>query len=141
MAKSLLRRTAEWAWTREETRQETTVQTIGYTVTLYGIAFGLSIAAGILFWVYGNQALGFSILIFGTWFTAFMGTVNIGWELLKFRAERREPADAEGDGPQRELAPNLTVEDDTVIGFVVTVFGLVALVLAYQLAIYITSTL
>ncbi|MFB6361320.1 MAG: hypothetical protein ABEH59_08365 [Halobacteriales archaeon] len=140
MAKSLLERTARWAWTRDETRDETTAETIRYTVTLYSVAFGLTLTAGMLLWVYGNQALGFSILIFGTWFTAFMGAVNIGWELLKFRAENREPS-TEEQGPERELAPDYTVKDDTVIGFVVTVFGIVALILAYQLAIFITSTL
>ncbi len=140
MAKSLLERTARWAWTRDETGKPATMRTIGYTITLYTVAFLLTIAGGVLLWLYGNQAAGFSILIFGTWFTAFMGAVNIGWELLQFRAENREPAEQD-EGPDRELAPDITVEDDTIIGFVVTVFGIVALILAYELAIYITSTL
>jgi hypothetical protein len=140
MAKSILKRTARWAWTRDETGKPATMRTIGYTITLYTVAFVLTIAAGVLLWLYGNQAAGFSILIFGTWFTAFMGAVNIGWELLQFRAENREPP-AESEGPDRELAPDITVEDDTIIGFIVTVFGLVALILAYELAISITASL
>lgn len=141
MAKSMLERTAAWAWNRDETGREATRQTVIYTVTMYSVALGLTLAVGIGLSVYGNRAAGFSLLIFGTWFTAFMGSVNIVWEWLKYREQNRENTKQEDTGPERELAPDFSIKPDTWIGFVVTIIALITLVLAYQLSVYIIGNL
>lgn len=133
---SLLKRTAKWAWERDETDQPATRETLEYTVVLYVVALALIVLAGGLFAALGYRTSAVATLIFGIWFTAFIGAINIGWELLKYRSTRRraESPDVSDDGPQRELAPDFSIDEDTKIGFVVTVLALVVLFVSFELA-------
>lgn len=138
MAKSRLERTAAWAWNRDETGRQVTKQTVGYTVIMYSLAFAVTVTIGVVLSVYGYRGVGLSLLIFGTWFTGFMGSVNIVWEWLKYREQNRDKStDRQETGPDRELAPEFSVRPDTWIGFIVTIIALISLVLAYQLSFYI----
>lgn len=140
---SLVRRTVAWAWTRDEVAAETTRATVLYTVVMYATALLLIILTGVLLTVSGYETTGFGFLLFGIMFTSFIGAVNVGWELLKYRSVVRsgvvdEPPDV---GPQRELAPDFQLAEDTKIGFLVTVAGLVVLVGSFELARWLTGWL
>lgn len=133
---SLLQRTARWAWQRDETGSQTTRETVQYTVVLYAVTLAIVVFVGGLLSALGYRTFAIGILVFGVWFTTFIGAINIGWELLKYRSERRsaEAPEAESEGSQRELAPDFTVSEDTKIGFIVTVLALVALFVSFELA-------
>lgn len=130
---SLVRRTVAWAWTRDEVAAETTRATVLYTVVMYATALLLITLTGILLTVSGYETTGFGFLLFGIAFTSFIGAINVGWELLKFRSGSR-PDESTDDGPQRELAPDIRLADDTKFGFVLTVAGLVVLVVSFEVA-------
>lgn len=134
--RSLLERTARWAWQRDEVGQAATRETLQYTVVMYVVALALIVVAGGLLSALGYRTAAVGILIFGISFTAFIGAINIGWELLQYRVERRRArsSDPPADGPQRELAPDLRIAEDTKIGFVVTVLALVTLFVSAELA-------
>lgn len=132
---SLVRRTVAWAWTRDEVAAETTRATVLYTVVMYATALLLITLTGVLLTVSGYETTGFGFLLFGIGFTSFIGAINIGWELLKYRSDSRDEADEPpDDGPQRALAPDLRLAEDTKIGFVLTVVGLVVLVVSFEVA-------
>jgi hypothetical protein len=113
--------------------QATTRETVRYTVVTYTVALVLITVGGGAAIALGYRTLGVAFLVFGIWFTAFIGSVNIGWELFKYRATNRPAASAADDGPGRELAPDIRLAVDTKIGFVVTVLGLVVLVVSFEL--------
>lgn len=141
-SKSLIDRTIEWAWERDEVGQPSTRQTVAYTITLYVIALSLIVVSGVVLSYLGFEAAAFSLLIFGIWFTAFMGVVNIGWEWLKYRSDDRRSGRSQAPtGPERELAPDIKIDVDTKIGFIVTVAGLLSLLLSFQVALFIVSHL
>jgi hypothetical protein len=125
-----------WAWERDEVGQAATTETLQYTVFMYVVALTLVVITGGLLAVLGYRTAAVGTLIFGIWFTAFIGSINIGWELLQYRSERRraESPDSPDDGPQRELAPDFSLDEDTKIGFVVTVLALVVLFVSFELA-------
>lgn len=140
---SFIRRTVAWAWTRDEVGAETTRATVLYTAVMYVVALVLITLTGVLFTVSGYETTGFGFLLFGIAFTSFIGSINIGWELLKYRSTTRAD-EADGvpdDGPQRELAPDLRLADDTKFGFVLTVAGLVVLVLSFEVAKWLVTWL
>lgn len=133
---SLIKRTVAWAWTRDEVGAEVTRATVLYTVVMYVVALVLITLTGVLFTVAGYETTGFGFLLFGIAFTSFIGAINIGWELLKYRSDAGsdDPDASPDDGPQRELAPDLRLAEDTKIGFVLTVAGLVVLVVSFEIA-------
>ena len=131
-ARSLLRRTAAWAWARDEVDTGSTPETLRYTAVMYAVTLGLIVAAGVGMAALGYRTSAFAVLLFGLWFTAFIGAMNVGWEFLKLRAARRPTP--EPTGPRRELAPDLRLAEDTKIGFVVTVLALVVLFASFELA-------
>lgn len=133
---SLIKRTVAWAWSRDEVGAEATRATVLYTAVMYAVALVLITLTGVLFTVAGYTAAGFGFLLFGIGFTSFIGSINIGWELLKYRSATRayDSDESPDDGPQRELAPDLRLAEDTKIGFVLTVVGLIVLVLSFEVA-------
>lgn len=133
---SLLERTARWAWKRDEVGPAATRETLRYTVVMYVLAFALVLGSGGILSAIGYRTAAVGMFIFGIWFTAFIGTINIGWELLRYRSDQgpSASADASEEGPTRELAPDLSIDEDTKIGFVVTVLALVALFVSFELA-------
>lgn len=133
---SFVKRLATWAWERDEVGQAATRETLQYTVVMYVVTLTLIVLAGGLLAVLGYRTAAVGILIFGIWFTAFVGAINIGWELLQYRSTRRraESPDPPDDGPKRELAPDFSIDEDTKIGFVVTVLGLIVLFVSFELA-------
>lgn len=133
---SLLERTARWAWERDEVGQAATRETLQYTVVMYVVALALIALAGGLLAALGYRTAAVGTLVFGLWFTAFIGAINIGWEWLQYRSKRGQAAspDPPDDGPQRELAPDFAVAEDTKIGFVVTLLALVTLFVSFELA-------
>ena len=137
-ARSLLERTLRWAWTRDEVNPPTTRETLRYTVTMYVVTLGLIIATGVTLAQLGYGTFSFSLLLFGIWFTTFVGVVNIGWEWLRYRREVREAeSPTEPSEPTRELAPDITIHPDTKIGFIVTVAGILSLMASFQVALFI----
>lgn len=140
---SFMRRTVAWAWTRDEVGAVATRETVLYTVAMYVVALLLVVLTGVLFTVAGYEATGFGFLLFGIGFTSFIGSINIGWELLKYRSDTRpdEPRASPDDGPRRELAPDLRLADDTKFGFVLTVAGLVVLVVSFEVAKWLVAWL
>jgi hypothetical protein len=140
-SKSLLQRTLRWAWTRDEVNPPTTRETLRYTVTMYVVTLGLIIVTGVVLSQLGYGTLSFSLLLFGIWFTTFIGVVNIGWEWMRYRYEVREAeSPTEPSGPQRELAPDIRIDPDTKIGFIVTVAGILSLMVSFQVALYIIGS-
>lgn len=131
---SLLRRMARWAWERDEVDPGTTTETLLYTVAMYGVTLLLITLAGVGLAAFGHRSTAFALLLFGISFTAFIGVVNIGWELLQLRGTWHRAAGPSAAGPQRELAPDIRVAQDTKIGFLVTLVGLVVLYVAFELA-------
>lgn len=140
---ALLKRTAVWAWQRDEVGVEATRETLRHTVVLYAVALVVIVASGAGLAAFGHPAAGFAVLLFGIWFTAFIGAINIGWEFLKLRANRRraEAPAVEPAGPTRELAPGFELAEDTKIGFVVTVLALLVLFVAFELARWLVGVL
>lgn len=137
-ATSLLRRTLRWAWTREEAHTRSTKATLRYTATLYMVALALIIATGVVLSQLGYSTLSFSLLLFGIWFTTFMGIVNVGWEWMQYRQEAKEvEPPTEPAGPQRELAPDLRLDPEIRTGFIATVAGLLSLMVSYRFALFI----
>lgn len=136
---SLIKRTVAWAWTRDEVGAEATRATVLYTVVIYVVALALITLTGVLFTVAGYVTTGFGFLLFGIAFTSFIGAINIGWELLKYRSDDLDASP--DDGPQRELAPDLRLADDTKYGFVLTVAGLVVLVVSFEIATWLITWL
>lgn len=133
---SFARRLAAWAWTRDEVGEAVTEETIQYTVVMYVVALALIVLAGGLLAELGYRTVAVGTLVFGIWFTAFIGAINIGWELLQYRSSRRQvtPPDSPTDGPERELAPDFSFDEDTKIAFVVTVMALVVQFVAFEVA-------
>lgn len=133
---SFAKRLAAWAWERDEVGQAATRETLKYTAVMYVVTLGLIVLAGGLLAVLGYRTAALGTLVFGIWFTAFIGAINIGWELLQYRSKRRREAspDPLADGPERELAPDFSLDEDTKIGFVVTVLALVVLFVSFELA-------
>lgn len=136
---SLIKRTVAWAWTRDEVGAEATRATVLYTVVMYVVALALITVTGVLFTVAGYETTGFGFLLFGIAFTSFIGAINIGWELLKYRSDA--PDVSPDGGPQRELAPGLRLADDAKYGFVLTVAGLVVLVVSFEIATWLITWL
>lgn len=139
-SKSLLERTLRWAWTRDEVNPPTNEETLRYTVTMYVVVLALIVATGAVLSQLGYGTFSFSLLLFGIWFTTFIGAINIGWEWLRLRYERREAeSPTERAGPQRELAPDIRIDPDTKIGFVVTVVGILSLIVSFEVALFIIA--
>lgn len=137
-AKALIQRTLRWAWTRDEVNPPTTRETLRYTVTMYVVALALIIATGVALSQLGYGTFSFSLLLFGIWFTTFIGVVNIAWEWMRYRYEVREAeSPSEPEEPQRELAPDINIDPDTKIGFIVTVAGILSLIVSFQVALFI----
>lgn len=136
--RSLLRRTVRWAWTRDEVDAPTTRETLRYTVAMYAGALAMVVAAGAALSRLGYGTLSFSLLLFGIWFTTFVGVVNVGWEWMRYRYEAREAASpTEPSEPTRELAPDISIDPDTKIGFVATVAGLLSLFVSFEVALFV----
>lgn len=140
---SLLRRTAEWAWARDEVDPGSTPETLRYTVVMYTVTLGLIVAAGVVFVALGYRTSAFAVLLFGIWFTTFVGAMNVGWEFLKLRSARRRARRSapEPTGPERELAVTIRLAEDTKIGFLVTVLALVVLFVSFELAQWLVDVL
>lgn len=140
---SLIGRTVAWAWSRDEVGAEATRATVLYTVVMYVIALGLITFTGVVFTLAGYEATGFGFLLFGIGFTSFIGSITIGWELLKYRSAARadDPDESPDEGSRRELAPDLRLAEDTKIGFVLTMVGLIALILSFEVAKWLISWL
>lgn len=134
-------RAARWAWTRDEVDQQSTATRVLFIVLSYGGLLVLVLLAGGVLARYGLRTAAFGLWLFGISFTAFVGSVNVAWEVLSYWYERRESrADGRVDrGPQRELAPGLHLARDTKIGFLATVLGLLVLVGAFRIALLLTS--
>jgi len=137
---STLKRTANWAWTREESDRTSSKDTLLYTAVMYATALGLVLLAGGVLLVLQYRSVATPLLVFGIWFTTFVGSMNVVWELLQLREARCESGtDGRGDdGPRRELAPEFRPSRDAKIGFVVTVVALGALLLSFRLAVALT---
>lgn len=140
-AMALLRRTAEWAWERDEVDRPSSKRTVRFTAVLYVVALVAIVLAGGVLSAAGHRGIGGPLLVFGIWFTGFAGSVNVSWEWLKYRSERRDAAASgrEREAPERELAPDIRIADDTKIGFVVTLVGLCAMYLSFELATLVAS--
>ena len=139
-SRSLLERTIRWAWTRDEVNPPTNEETLRYTITMYVVALALIVATGVVLSQLGYGTLSFSLLLFGIWFTTFIGVVNIGWEWLRYRYERREAeSPTEPTGPRRELAPDIRIDPDTKIGFLVTIVAIASLLISFEVALFIIA--
>lgn len=137
-SKSLLQRTLRWAWTRDEVNPPTTRETLRHTVTMYVVVLAIIIATGAVLSRFGYGTFSFSLLLFGIWFTTFIGVVNIGWEWMRYRHEVREAeSPTEPTEPKRELAPDISIDPDTKIGFIVTIGGILSLMVSFQVALFI----
>lgn len=138
---SLLRRTAAWAWARDEVGEEATAETVRYTGVMYLLAIVIITLVGALLAAFGYETLAFALLLFGIFFVAFIGAINVSWEFLKYRSARRRAAGivSESTGPDRELSVDIQLAEDTKIGFLVTVVGLVVLYAAFELARWFTG--
>lgn len=140
--KTLLQRTLRWAWERDEAGQPATRETIRHTVTMYVVGLVLIVVTGVVLSQLGYGTFSSSLLLFGIWFTTFIGVVNVSWEWLQYRHEAREQAaSTEPTGPQRELAPDIRIDPDTKIGFLVTLAGILSLVVSFEVALFLVGNL
>jgi hypothetical protein len=114
---------------------------VTYTVVLYVVALFVIVLGTIALALLGYGDIATMLWLFGILFTAFIGAINVGWEVMKYWLARRE-AHA-GPAPEPEPKPELAVEfefaEDTIIGFVVTLFALLVLYGAVFLAVEIMS--
>lgn len=141
-SKSLVARAVEWAWERDEGGQPSTRQTVRYTLTLYTLMLVAIVLAGGGLLVTGHRTAASMLLVFGIWFTAFMGAINVCWEWLKYRSRvRAESNPAAPTGPSRELASDITIQPDTKIGFIVTIVGIATLFVSFEIALFLVSNL
>lgn len=138
-ATDLLRGAARWAWERDEVERRVTTRKLLYTVALYGMAFVLSLGFGGALWLAGREVQAITFWLVANGLTGFFGAIAVSWEVLELLYERRDPDRvAEPDpGPERELAPDLSVSRDAKISFVVTVLVLLLL----SAAVYAASAL
>lgn len=139
---SIYRRTARWAWTRDESDRSVSRNTVLFTAVIYVTALVLVGLAGALLGFLGYRSAAVSTWVFGIWFTTFIGSINVGWELLQlWSTGRTESPDerAEGD-PGRELAPNVRLSRDTKIGLVVTVLALLVLIASFRIAVRLAAS-
>lgn len=140
-ALAALGRTARWAWVRDEVDQTTSKDKILFTVVMYTAVLGLFVLAGGVLIRFQYRAVAFGFWVFGISFTGFLGTVNVAWEVMKFRGARRDALARERTDPSpgRQFAPGLRVSRDTKIGFVATVLGLVVLTVSFRVAALLAS--
>lgn len=137
----VLGRTARWAWVRDEVDQTTSKDKILFTVVMYAGVLALFVLAGGVLIRFQYRAVAFGFWVFGISFTGFLGSVNIAWEVMKYRDARRDArSDERTDAsPPRQFAPGIRASRETKIGFVATVLGLVVLVVSFQVAALLAS--
>lgn len=132
---SLLGETLRWAWTRDESHQPTSRRKVLYFAVMYGSWLSVVVSAGIVFELVGNAEAAEGIWLFGVGFSIFMGVVDIAWEAINhLTAAREESGRAITLGGGGELSATLRIQDDTWIGFLVTFFALIGLMVSYAVA-------
>lgn len=138
---SRLKDTVLWVIEQDEIEQEFSWKRVVFTILLYGTALVLIVLVGAILLRYGYGALGFGLWFFGIPFAAFAGTINVAWGILRFWFERREVESAHGNPqePKRDLAPDFQLSNDAKIGFIATILGLLALLVAFQVTVLLIS--
>lgn len=130
---SLISETFHWAWTRDETHQPTSRRKVLYFAVMYGGWLSVVVAAGIVFELVGNAEAASAIWLFGVGISVFMGVVDIAWEAINHLTGSREDSGrAMTLGGGREMSPTIRIQDDTWIGFLVTFFALIGLMVSYS---------
>lgn len=132
--RSILERTVRWAWTRDETDRSVTRETVVNTIAMYAVTFLGMIVLGFVVARAGYTTAGVMVWIFGTAYSAFIGSMEIAWELLEYLDES-EGESAATEQQARELSPGVTISNDVKFGFIVTVIALVTLLTTIQVAI------
>lgn len=132
--RSILGRTARWAWTRDETDRTVTRETVINTTSMYAVTFLGMIVLGFVVARVGYTTAGVMVWIFGLAYTAFIGSMEIAWELLEY-LDDPESESGSTEQPGRELSPGVSISNDVKFGFIVTVIALVTLLTTIHLAI------
>lgn len=152
MALPSLKRTMKWAWTRDEVNGSATKQSVLDTTTLYVVGFLALLSLALALWLLGSEAAAVTVAVFGLAYTVYVGTIAIGWEVVRYLvngndsgpAKRRRIYDPYGTAVpsppsvvHRSIrSKSLPVSKETKIGFLVTIMALLIVIGFHQLAIW-----